>query len=213
MITGAWRENGSDVKSGARSNQPNQQGCDEVARPARWRIFYLLSRMPNRCVAANCGNKPDLKKGIVLHAIPYRNDDNPTAKKRRRQWVKFVKQKRARWEPSATSTLCSKHFKPEDYVRRYNFLEELGTAFVPRLIRDEIGEVPVPTIHADPPPNTTKPTKEHSESSTSSRSTNMGRSRAHRKVSKSPIIVVTRFTDNLTIGIQISNSIVCCFFA
>ena len=146
--------------------------------------------MPNRCVAANCGNKPDLKKGIVLHAIPFFNNDNPTAKKRRRQWVNFVKQKRARWEPSATSTVCSKHFKPDDYVRRYNFLEEQGTLFVPRLIRDEIGEVPVPTIHADPPAANINKPRDQGETSRPgpASASKKQRSRTHRKVSKSPIL-------------------------
>ena len=147
--------------------------------------LHFFSRMPNRCVAA----KPDLKKGTVLHAIPYLSNNNPTAKKRRRQWINFVKQKWARWEPSTTSTLCSKHFKPEDYVRRYNFLEELGKAFVPRLIRDEIGEVPVPKISADPPPKIHKQAREHGESS-GSRGTKQGhRSRFHQQVSKAMLLL------------------------
>ena len=59
-----------------------------------------------------------------------------------------MKQKRAKWEPSSTSALCSQHFKPEDYVRRFNFIEGQSEPVIPRLICDEVGAVPIPTIHA-----------------------------------------------------------------
>ena len=104
--------------------------------------------MPNRCGAAGCGSTPDIRNGIVLHAIPFYGDERPVAKKRRKQWVDFVKQKRAKWEATATSRLCSKHFKAEDFMRRFNYLEGQGEAVIPRLTRDEIGVVPVPSIHA-----------------------------------------------------------------
>eukprot|EP00794_Sanderia_malayensis_P005954 gene5954-6647_t len=47
--------------------------------------------MPNRCVAGNCSNCSDVKKGIALHAIPFYGSDNPIGKKRRRKWINFVK--------------------------------------------------------------------------------------------------------------------------
>ncbi len=106
--------------------------------------------MPNRCVAANCSNFPDVKQGIVLHAIPFYGSENPIAKKRRRQWINFVKSKRAHWEPTSASKICSAHFKPEDYMRRFFVIEGQADPCIPRLIRDEIGVVPVPTIQAKP---------------------------------------------------------------
>eukprot|EP00112_Aurelia_sp_Birch-Aquarium-sp1_P025355 Seg84.2 transcript_id=Seg84.2/GoldUCD/mRNA.D3Y31 product="hypothetical protein" protein_id=Seg84.2/GoldUCD/D3Y31 len=106
--------------------------------------------MPNRCVAGHCSNLPNVEQGIVLHAFPFYGDERPTARRRRRQWVEFVKAKRARWEPTATSRLCSAHFKPEDFMRRFHNIEGQGQAVIPRLIRDEIGVVPVPTVHATP---------------------------------------------------------------
>ena len=106
--------------------------------------------MPNRCVAGHCGNFPNLELGIVLHAFPSYGDERPIAKRRRRRWVEFVKAKRAKWEPTPSSRLCSAHFKPEDFMRRFSNLEGQGQPVIPRLIRDEIGVLPVPTIHSTP---------------------------------------------------------------
>ena len=64
--------------------------------------FENLKEMPTRCVAAGCG----------MHFIPYYGDERPEPKIRRKKWVAFLKQKRARWEPSKTSVLRSVHFKP-----------------------------------------------------------------------------------------------------
>ena len=63
--------------------------------------------MPGRCVAGGCSAFPDVEKGLVLHAISFYNDDRPEARKRRKKWVEFVKQKRAKWEPTRNSSLCS----------------------------------------------------------------------------------------------------------
>ena len=53
--------------------------------------------MPTICVAAGCSNQKDEAKGISLHVIPFFEDDRPEAKRRRKKWVDFVKQKRAKW--------------------------------------------------------------------------------------------------------------------
>ena len=67
--------------------------------------FKNLKEMPTRCVAAGCG----------MHFIPYYGE-RPEPKRRRKKWVDFLKQKRARWEPLKTSVLCSVHFQPEDFT-------------------------------------------------------------------------------------------------
>ena len=41
--------------------------------------------MPNRCVAGGCGNSPNLKKGIALHFIPFKDDDRPQARKKKKK--------------------------------------------------------------------------------------------------------------------------------
>ena len=51
--------------------------------------------MPARCLAGGCFAFPDVEKGIILHAIPFYNDDRPEARKRKKKWVDFVKQKRS----------------------------------------------------------------------------------------------------------------------
>ena len=73
--------------------------------------------MPGRCVVGGCSTFPDVQKGLILHAIPFLDDERPEARKRRKKWVDFVKQKRAKWEPTRNSSICSKHFTEEDYIR------------------------------------------------------------------------------------------------
>ena len=58
-------------------------------------------------------------------------DDRPEAKRRREKWVDFVKQKRAKWQPSKRSVICSVHFKPEDFERRFVLCEPGGKS-IPR---------------------------------------------------------------------------------
>ena len=102
--------------------------------------------MPMRCVAGGCSNTPE--NGIVLHSIPYFGDDQPQAKKRRKKWVDFVKQKRAKWENSKNSAICSVHFKPEDFQRLFTSLPGQSAPYIPRLNRDNFGVTAFPTIHA-----------------------------------------------------------------
>ena len=73
--------------------------------------------MPHRCVVGGCSNVRSLENGIGLHTIPFYGDERPEAKKRRKRWIDFVRLKRAQWEPSKNSVICSKHFKPNDFVR------------------------------------------------------------------------------------------------
>ena len=97
--------------------------------------------MPDRCVVAGCSNISDPEKGIALHKIPFYGDDRREAKARRKKWTDFVKLKRDKWTPSASSALCSCHFAPEDFTRRLSF----GSLKCQRtLIKDEIGVLPVP---------------------------------------------------------------------
>ena len=96
--------------------------------------------MPARCQAANCSNLPDKEKGITLHPIPFYNDERSEAKRRRKRWVDWVKLKRARWEPTIHSCVCSSHFTPESYERR---IFTPGT--IRRLITDEYGVAAFPT--------------------------------------------------------------------
>ena len=74
--------------------------------------------MPTICIAAACSNQRDEAKGISLHVIPFFEDERPEARRRRKKWVDFVKKKRAKWQPSKHSVICSLHFKPEDFERR-----------------------------------------------------------------------------------------------
>ena len=106
--------------------------------------------MPGRCVVGGCSVFPDVQNGLVLHAIPFLNDERPEAKKRRKKWVDFVKQKRAKWEPTPSSSICSRHFTEDDYMRRFTFVDEVSKKpIMPRLKRDEIGVCVVPSVHAE----------------------------------------------------------------
>jgi len=108
----------------------------------------VVQNMPDRCVAASCSNVADPCKGIFVHTIPFFGDSRPEAIKRRKKWVDFVKAKRAKWEPTKHSAVCSVHFKPDDYVFQYVLVPTLGKPSVPRLKRDKIGIVVFPTVHA-----------------------------------------------------------------
>ena len=106
--------------------------------------------MPGRCVVGGCSNTASLEKGIGLHVIPFFGDSRPEAKKRRKRWVDFVKSKRSKWEPSKSSLICSSHFQPTDFERRFHSLPGQSLQF-PRLNRDEIGVSVYPTVHAGIP--------------------------------------------------------------
>ena len=103
-------------------------------------------KMPKRCVVAGCSNRGDKEKEISLHAIPYSRDERPEAKKRRKKWTDFVSLKRAKWTPTSYSVICYEYFKPEDFLRRFSYVE--GESFVGNrwLKRDEIGICVFPTI-------------------------------------------------------------------
>ena len=106
--------------------------------------------MPSYCVAANCKNKASLKDGISLHTIPFFNDERAECKKRRKVWVDFVSSKRT-FVPSKTSAICSDHFRPEDYERRFFSLLGLAKPNYPKLRTDELGVCVYPSIHASSP--------------------------------------------------------------
>lgn len=100
------------------------------------------SKMPERCVAARCDNTADPAKGISMHRIPFLNSENPIAQRRRKKWIDFVLAKRKNWEPGKTSSLCSIHFKEEDFQFR------LDSKMKRSLKSDEVGICVYPSIHA-----------------------------------------------------------------
>ena len=106
-------------------------------------------KMPGRCVVGGCSNVPDVQKGIVLHTIPFWEDDRPETKNEEKRWVSFVNTKRAKWEPTKGSSICSQHFVPDDFQRKYLRMEGQEKAWIPRLIRDDFGVTAFPRIHAE----------------------------------------------------------------
>ena len=99
-------------------------------------------KMPERCVAARSSNVSNPKKGISMHKIPFFGSTNPTAQRRRKRWVGFVLSKRKDWTPGKTSSLCSLHFRED------NFNFRLDSALKHSLRSDDIGTCVFPTIHA-----------------------------------------------------------------
>ncbi len=98
--------------------------------------------MPSRCILPTCGNKPNKEKNIALHKIPFYNDDRDEAKRRRKTWIDYIDSKRKdRWSLTKDTSICSIHFTPESFTRKVFF-----PGYTPRLICDNIGVVPVPTI-------------------------------------------------------------------
>ena len=112
--------------------------------------------MPNRCVVYGCSNEPNVEKGIVLHCIPFANDERQEAWKRRKKWIDFVQRKRLKWTPGTTSSICSQHFKEDDFQRKFFVLasEEKNVKYMPRLKRDKIGVSVCPSVYLS---SSTKP--------------------------------------------------------
>ena len=81
--------------------------------------------MPGRCVLAGCSISPDVQNGIIIHTIPFFNDNRPEARKCRKKWVDFIKPKRAKWELTRNSSVCSKHFTKDDYMCHFMFIDEV----------------------------------------------------------------------------------------
>ena len=98
--------------------------------------------MPEKCVVFGCSNVRNKQKGIKLHPIPFYGKSDSEKQRRRKKWVDFVKLKRAHWEATEHSAVCSEHFKEEDLTNRFS--EDLDR----RLRRDEIGVSVFPTKHA-----------------------------------------------------------------
>ncbi|PFX14921.1 hypothetical protein AWC38_SpisGene20891 [Stylophora pistillata] len=93
--------------------------------------------MPGRCVVGGCSAFPDVQNGLILHAIPFLNDERPEARKRRKKWIR-------------NSSVCSRHFTENDYVRRCSFVDEVTKKpIMPRLKRYEIGINVMPSVHAE----------------------------------------------------------------
>ena len=115
-------------------------------------IWLYLSRswkniprkMPERCVAARCNNVGDPKKGISMHKFPFFGEECPIKKKRRKQWINFVLERRKMWVPGKSSSLCSDHFTADDFDRPLNMELNLKRD----LKKDDIGVCVYPTKHA-----------------------------------------------------------------
>ena len=85
--------------------------------------------MPARCVKNACSNT-NLQEGIGLHTIPFYGDDHPKANNRRTKSDDSIA-KRASWQPSKNSMICSKHFKPDNFARHLDVQEENGILLTP----------------------------------------------------------------------------------
>ena len=97
-------------------------------------IIVLI--MPARCVVGSCSNVPNAEQGIALHFMPFIDDERPEAKRRRRQWIRFVNVKRAKWNPTKYSGICS--------LCKRRFYKKICTN---GLIVDEVGVVPIPRFY------------------------------------------------------------------
>ena len=99
--------------------------------------------MLNRSIVAGCSRVPCPKKGIGLHRISFYGPEDPLKKKRKKKWLHFVALKRAKCPISRMWNICSLHFKPEDFTRRYNSLQGQTS----RLVSDEVDVFPFPSVY------------------------------------------------------------------
>ena len=72
--------------------------------------------MPStRCVVQDCSNESNAATGIALHI-------SPTDKIKRASWVRFVRTKRANFNPpdGTRFMVCSEHFSPDNFQRPFH---------------------------------------------------------------------------------------------
>ena len=105
--------------------------------------------MLNRCVIFGCSNVGSIEKGITLFRIPFINNDDVEAKRRRRLWINFVKKTRNKWTPSTYSSICSAYFTEDSFQRKFSCLPGISRNFVHQLIQDEVGIVSIPSVYPD----------------------------------------------------------------
>jgi len=106
-----------------------------------WNVWRFTENMVEKCVVYGCSNSNNKQKGISMHKIPSDSDPRAEVRRRRQRWIKFVNQTRKHWTPGKTSSICSMHFKHEDFTRPFN-------SNLKRVLReDEFGVCVWPTIH------------------------------------------------------------------
>ena len=91
---------------------------------------------------------------ILFHFLEM-SATKPRSEARRKKWVDFVKAKRAKWEPTKNSVVCTKYFRVQDLERRFTNLPGQKPA------RESFGVCVYPTLHAT---STSKYESESSES-------------------------------------------------
>ena len=107
--------------------------------------------MLDACVVFGCSRTADPQRGIRLHRIPSFDDPCEEIIKRRRKWVNFVQQRRAKWEPTKHSKICSLHFKREYFTRMFTLLSGQKIPSSPRLKEDNLGPCVFPSMQANSP--------------------------------------------------------------
>ena len=107
--------------------------------------------MLDACVVFGCSRTADPQRGIRLHRIPSFDDPCEEIIKRRRKWVNFVQQRRAKWKPTKHSKICSLHFKREYFTRMFTLLSGQKIPSIPRLKEDNLGPCVFPSIQANSP--------------------------------------------------------------
>lgn len=99
--------------------------------------------MPYSCSVMGCSNTPDVHRGIGVHKLPSADDQRPQVRKRRKLWVDFLNTKRKCYTITSHSRVCSVHFSPEDFEKRYCSLSGTQPSF-PKLLRDKFGVIGIP---------------------------------------------------------------------
>ena len=93
-----------------------------------WKVRSILvanrRNIPHRYIVGGCSIVRSSESVIALHTIPFYGDERLEAKKRRKRRIHFVRQRRAGWDPSKSSVICSKHFKADDFVRNYALITD-----------------------------------------------------------------------------------------
>uniref|UniRef100_A0A3B3I4U7 THAP-type domain-containing protein n=1 Tax=Oryzias latipes TaxID=8090 RepID=A0A3B3I4U7_ORYLA len=108
--------------------------------------------MPSRCVAAGCSNTSS--ESVSVYKFPKQE----TLLK---QWTKQVQRTRANWVPTASSTLCSKHFEADCFEETPQYKKVLKPNAIPTIFKRSLvgtSETETPSTSTDEPDEEINPT-------------------------------------------------------
>ena len=110
------------------SGERGQARGEREVRDTRPSHLVCLALRTSRSPRA-CPRSPEKRKKKITPVLQARNVPRSImieVRKCRKKWIDFVKQKRTTCELTRNSSICSKHFTNDDFIRRFWFVDEVS---------------------------------------------------------------------------------------